>query len=341
MPSPDRSVPMPVKNWSFAGLLITYRCNARCQSCYLSCGPQRQEEMTVASAVGIWEGLVRAGPRGCRIHLSGGEPFGNWPLLLGIARAAKQAGLAPLEKVETNAFWADSRDGVADRLRALSEAGMQRLSISADPYHQQFVPLERARLAAAVAEEVLGPDRVQVRWRDWLEDGFDTGSLSPADREQVFLRFAAGRRDRMNGRAAMRLAGRLVLKPLLPLSDSPCREPLLRSRHVHVDPAGRIMPGTCAGILLGRCGGQSVADEWRRLAADHASRAIVGPLARGGPAALLEAARAAGFQPRDGYAGKCHLCWDIRRFLAGKGLHGEEIGPAWMYQDEGACGTGF
>ena len=40
--------PMPVKYWSFAGLMLTYWCNARCASCYLRCGPERGEEMTVA-----------------------------------------------------------------------------------------------------------------------------------------------------------------------------------------------------------------------------------------------------------------------------------------------------
>ena len=31
--------PMPVKHWTFAGLLLTYWCNARCASCYLCSSP--------------------------------------------------------------------------------------------------------------------------------------------------------------------------------------------------------------------------------------------------------------------------------------------------------------
>ncbi|HUS46568.1 MAG TPA: radical SAM protein, partial [Phycisphaerae bacterium] len=206
MPRANRSEPMPVRYWSSAGLLITYRCNARCASCYLCCGPERDEQMTVESAVAIWQGLIQASPHGCKVHVSGGEPFTDWPLLIEICRAARRAGLGPLVKVETNAFWAADDQIVRQYVTALDDAGMAKLCISVDPYHQQYVPLERARLAAAVAEELLGAGRVQVRWRDWLDGGFGTGSLSPADRRGVFAEYAARGRDRFNGRAAESLA---------------------------------------------------------------------------------------------------------------------------------------
>jgi len=72
-----RGDPMPVKYWSFAGLMLTYWCNASCASCYLCCGPERVEEMSVDFALRLWGELIDACPHGCRIHLSGGEPFGD------------------------------------------------------------------------------------------------------------------------------------------------------------------------------------------------------------------------------------------------------------------------
>jgi hypothetical protein len=356
---------MPVKHWSSAGLLLTYRCNAQCECCYLCCSPRRTEEMTVESALTIWEELQVASPHGCRVHLTGGEPFLNWPRLIEICRAAHKAGLGPLEKIETNAFWADSADAVRDRLRQLDEAGMQKLSISADPYHQQFVPIERVRLAAATAREVLGPARVQVRWEDWLAEGFDTSGMGAGERKKtrdcphfrppkmgavpsfsdaagipederraLFLQYASQGRDRLSGRAADSLAPLLELKPPGSFADKSCREAILRSRHVHVDPAGRVFPGTCAGLELGSCGTRTAGEIWRDLEGDFASRPVVGRLARGGPLALLEEARRAGMAPRAGYAGKCHLCWDVRRFFVGRGMHAGEIGPGWMYGQE-------
>jgi hypothetical protein len=325
---------MPVKHWSFAGLILTYWCNAACRSCYLCCGPpQRREEMSPADALSYWRSLAAASPHGCRIHLSGGEPFGDWGRLIEVCRAAAGEGLGPLDKVETNAFWATDAAVVADRMRALDACGMRKLVISADPYHQQFVPIERCRLAARVAEQVLGGARVQVRWRDWLADGQDTDALGEPRRTELFARYAAAGRDRLNGRAAQHLAANLPFRPVGEFADNPCRQSLLRSRHVHVDAAGRVIPGTCAGIVLGQAKAQSVAEVWRRLADEHAARPIVGTLAERGPVGLLDEAVGHGFLPGQGYASKCHLCWDIRRWLVAGGLHLDELQPAWMYLD--------
>jgi len=362
---------MPVKHWGFAGLMLTYWCNASCASCYLACGPREKrgqergqepfdssataderdgagpprrekvpdpfsddgtEEMSVEQALGYWAGLQAASPHGCRIHLSGGEPFGDWERLIAIARRAQREGLGPLEKVETNAYWATDEGLVRERLAALDAAGMGKLCISADPYHQQFVPIERCRLAARVAEELLGAERVQVRWRDWLAEGFDTGGLDAAARRELFAGSAACRRDRFNGRAADLLGDLGERKPMGEFADSPCAESLLRGRHVHIDGGGRVMPGTCAGIVLGRADRSSIAEIWRQLDADYAGRAVVGTLAAAGPVALLDAARAAGYRPRDSYASKCHLCWELRRSLAAAGGYEAELGPMRLYR---------
>jgi hypothetical protein len=289
--------------------------------------------MTVETALRLWRELIEASPHGCRIHLSGGEPFGDWPRLIEICRRARDEGLGPLHKVETNAFWATEAAVVRERVHALADAGMQKLVVSADPYHQQFVPIERCRLAARVAEDILGADRVQVRWRDWLAEGEDTDRLSDSARTGLFAQYAAGDRDRRCGRAAEALGGALSCKSPGDLADNSCRQGLLRSRHVHVGPEGRVFPGTCAGIVLGTLGpGHSASDIWRALDADHSERPVVGTLARCGPVGLLDEAVACGFGPRTAYASKCHLCWDIRRWLARQGLHADELGPPWMYE---------
>ena len=88
---------MPVKHWSHAGLMLTDWCNARCASCYLGCGPQRSRRMTVDDALGYWRSLAAACPHGCRVHLSGGEPFGDWESLLTLAQRAQAEGLERVE----------------------------------------------------------------------------------------------------------------------------------------------------------------------------------------------------------------------------------------------------
>lgn len=337
---------MPVKHWTFAGLLLTYWCNGRCANCYVCSSPAADGEMSVDRALAYWEGLAAASPHGCRIHIGGGEPFGRWPELIELARRAQRAGLGPLEAVETNAFWATGERVVRERLAALDSAGIGRLTISADPYHQQYVPIERVRLAARLAEEVLGPGRTRVRWRDWARDGFDTDSLSPEHRRELFGSYAGGGRDRISGRAAAELAGLLPLKPAAAFADSSCRARLLRSRHVHVDGEGIICPGTCAGLVIGRASdAESIGKIWRALhdgfadmegiaeSASPAGLELIGPLVARGPTALLDVAGKRGYSPRpEGYAEKCHLCWDVRRWFFDNGFYRNRLGPAIIYR---------
>ena len=327
---------MPVKYWSSAGLMITNWCNARCASCYLSCHPGRTGEMSVDEGVRLWGELIAASPHGCRVHVTGGEPFGRWPLLIEMLRRARREGLGPLEKVETNGYWATDEATIRDRLTALAAAGMQRLGIAADPYHQQFVPIETVRRLARLAEEQLGADRVDVRWRDWLAEGRDTDALDAAARAALFEQYASDGRDRMNGRAAERLAPLLASQPAEAFAERPCRDALLRSKHVHVGAGGWIVPGTCAGLVLGHADeNMSVGDCWGKLEADHAGRPIVGALAEHGAVGLLGVAREAGFVERPAYASKCHLCWSVRAHLFDRGLHTDEIAPADSYEHAG------
>lgn len=328
-----RDEPMPVKYWSRAGLMLTYWCNASCASCYLSCSPTRNEWMTADEAVRLWGELVSASPHGCRVHLTGGEPFGNWELLIEVCRRAKAAGLGPLDKIETNAFWATDEKLIRDRLTELDKAGMIRLCISADPYHQQFVPISNCRMAAEVAEDVLGVNRVQVRWLDWLTSGYDTAGLDTAELAKIFARYAGSNRERLNGRAVQELTDYFQHKSHNDFADKPCREALLRSKYVHVGPGGVIMPGTCAGIMLGVADNQSVEEIWQDVAKNWPRRPVLSTLSCKGPVGLLDLAEAAGFLPDgSGYASKCHLCWDIRRHMVGADTAGDELAPEWMYR---------
>ncbi len=336
--SRNRSEPMPVKYWSRAGLMLSWWCNARCPSCYLACSPAHKGWVDPDWLLRVWAGLVAASPHGCRVHLTGGEPFGNFPLLLEICRRARTAGLGPLEKIETNAFWASDDGRTAEWIGLLDRAGMEKLAISADPWHQRFVPIARARSAARIARDILGPDRVQVRWEDWLAEGTDTAGLAGTALEQLARRLGSQGRDRYNGRAAEELAGGVDLKPLSTLADRACNHALLRGKHVHISPEGLVIPGTCAGIVLGRIGPDANVGAIRQGLHDERFPAtLAGILAEKGPAGLAEHARPAGFIPRAGYASKCHLCWHVRSWLHRQGGPGcQQLGPDWWYRPQRA-----
>ena len=75
----------------------------------------------------------------------------------------------------------------------------------------------------------------------------------------------------------------------------------------------------------------SIAEVWRRLNTDHAARPTLSVLAREGPFGLLAEARQTGFTPQPTYAGKCHLCWNLRKHLASLALHADILAPDWLY----------
>ena len=62
--------------------------------------------------------------------------------MLAICRASKEIGAAP-HFIETNASWCRDDAMVRNRYEVLQDAGVRGVLISADPYHQAFVPPER------------------------------------------------------------------------------------------------------------------------------------------------------------------------------------------------------
>jgi len=319
-----------------AGLLVTDYCPARCRHCYVSAGPDGKRWMTPAAARGHFAALCRFGVTADGIHISGGEPFGrgtqsDFDRLLAIVRAARQAGLEGVGYVETGGAWAVSETRAREWLSALAEAGMRQLAISADPYHQEFIPAERVTLLYEAARDVLPSGGMRARrWR-WLQSPQDVAAVGENERKSLFRTALERYPERMTGRAAEELATLVARVPAGEVPDSGCTKALLASGHVHVDPDGWVYPGTCAGIALGRATAKRPLDEllrgWR-----VGDRPRIALLAAGGPKRLLGEAERCGFEAAPaGYAGKCHLCWSVRRQLVRSGAGGEEFAPESLY----------
>jgi MoaA/NifB/PqqE/SkfB family radical SAM enzyme len=342
----DRDEPLPAPEpaadklavWEFAGLLLTYWCNARCAFCYVYSAPERGGRMRITDALKIWSSLDQlAAKHGkkMRIHLSGGEPFGDWPHVLSLVRAARVAGLTPLEKVETNAFWASSDGITRARLEQLDALGMERLVVSTDVYHQEFIPFERVRRCVEIARQVLGRQRVRVRWWDFFKQPLDTHKLNEVERRRAYAEALRRHQDRLTGRAADRLAEFLPRHPAEHFRGGRCIREVLGSRHVHVDPYGNVFPGVCNGIILGNAFKQPPEELWECLAANWREHPVVSAVVAGGSYELMRNAKAFGYRELErGYANKCHLCHHVRQFLRQGGIWPEHIGPAECYASD-------
>ncbi|MCU0916840.1 MAG: radical SAM protein [Planctomycetes bacterium] len=337
----NRNVPRDepkFKLWRSAGLMLTYRCNAACEFCYYHCSPRQGGLMPVETCIGAWRSLQVLAGEDAKIHLTGGEPFLHWEHLVEILQEGKRQNLGPVDLVETNGFWATDEQLIADRLNTLIALGVQRLKISVDPFHQEYVDIEPARRLAETAKKILGPDRVLVRWEKYLGDlRSSLSDLRWDERDRVYVEAYRDYPFRFTGRAAGRLAQLMIEKADVDFAlnqqssiiNHSCLPGFLGAKGVHIDPYGNVFSGVCSGIILGNVGQTPLVEIWKTF--HPKSDGLVGALCEKGPWGLLEEARAVGFQELPAYTDKCHLCTHVRQFLFERHVEPAVIGPADCY----------
>ncbi len=320
-----------LKLWRSVGLLLTYKCNAACEFCYYNCSPQKGGLMPVETCIGAWQSLRALAGDQAKIHLTGGEAFLYWEHLVKLLSEAKNQDLGSVDMVETNGFWARDDHLVTDRLTALIELDVQRLKISVDPFHQEYVDIESVRRLARRAREILGPDRVLVRWEKYLDDcGLRIADCGVQEqRDGMYVQAYHDYPFRFTGRAAGHVADLLASKPAQAFAGDNCLAGFLGAKGVHIDPYGNIFSGTCSGIILGNVNEMPLEGIWKQF--HPGQNAFIQMLCGKGPLGLLEQAKPLGYQELPAYAGKCHLCTHIRQFLFEKGLMQPTVGPVECY----------
>lgn len=322
----------PMRNSRFAltpedvGIILTYRCHSRCAHCLYNCGPAWGKDDAMDSdtlrqaleAITLW-------PQHPQVHLTGGEPFLHFDLLLAGARIATELGISAY--VETSASWCTDEDQARDRFQALRQAGLQAVLISCSPFHAAHIPPARTLQAIHAARQVFGAQRVMVYLAHYLPLLQRLGLEQPIPLETYEATYGPEEAGRLlwhshglisGGRAGYAL-GHLVDKhPAAAFSGETCAGELLHAHHSHFDLYGNYISGFCGGLAVG---------DWHDLPQVlddfQAGRypVAVDVLIEQGPYGLYHMAqRDYDYQPlEEGYTGKCHLCVDIRKHLVHSG----------------------
>ena len=317
------------KLWRSVGLMLTYKCNCACEFCYYNCCPDKGGLMPVDTAISVWQSLKTLAGDRAKIHITGGEPFLYWDHLQEILDQAQRQNLGKVDLIETNGFWATSDKIVRQRLKKLDELGMNRFKVSTDPFHQQYVDAELVRRLAGIAIEILGPERVLVRWQKYLENPTDMKSLSPAELEQQSINAVNDYPCRFTGRAGGKLAGLVASKSIESLAVMNCKSDFLGAKGVHIDPLGNIFSSTCSGIIIGNVKQTPLEDIWKQF--NPQSGGLIKTLFNSGPYGLFDEAAKLGYKREKVYASKCHLCTSIRQFFFDNSIEDSIIGPAECY----------
>jgi len=266
------------------------------------------------------------------LHFTGGEPFLNVELLIKAVEIA-QALRIPSTFVETNCFWCKNDALTRERLQALKEKGLRGILISVNPYYAEYVPFERTDRCIRISLEVFGSNVMvyQLEYYRLFKRLGITGRLSIDD----YLKRTRG--ESLSHRVELFLMGRAAyqLKDFYPSYGAkrffkvPCQPTMLRNWHNHFDNYGNFMPGYCGGISMG---------SWFHLARllkeglDLENRPVLKFLVKEDLRGLFYFALERGYrETKEGYVSKCHLCLDIRKYLA-LDHDFEELKPRQFYE---------
>ena len=106
-----------------------------------------------------------------QVHITGGEPFLNYPLLIEAVGQAVRLGIPCY--VETNAGWCVREELVERRFLELRSCGLNAVLISCSPFHAESIPPERTLLGIEMAIQIFGSQNVIVYLADWLQQVAD------------------------------------------------------------------------------------------------------------------------------------------------------------------------
>jgi hypothetical protein len=318
------------------GIILSYRCKARCKHCLYACGPGWKETMSLDDVREAVE-ATKFWTHAFRIHLTGGEPFLDFDLLVQATRIVAERGV-PLF-AETDASWCTGQADAREKFAALKNAGMDSILISCSPFQSETIPLNRVATAIKAAFEVFGSRNTTVYLPHCIDQiqAFSTDKPVPLD---VYIeRYGEERAGRMfwdeygligGGRASYRLGHLTKRSGAEAFQGEHCAAEILFPHHSHFDVYGNHISWFCGGLSVG---------SWRELPEMtkdfHEGKfpSLIRVLVTVGPFGLFQRAeKEYGYvELEEGYTGKCHLCVDLRKHLLPTGGF-PELSPAQFYE---------
>ena len=315
-----------------SGIITNYNCTASCRHCMFASSPECKKEFVTAEKAEEIASLLE--DAGCdSVHIGGGEPFMNFDALCELIGALNRHCI-DVDYIETNAFWCKERDFIRQRLLRLRELGVECVMASVDPFHIEFVPLERPLLLCEMLEE-MGFDYFiwQQKFLNRLSKLDKTKTHTKEELEEVLgkdyiTETAAEYGLGMNGRA-LAIAKKIYQKKGVPsLVNADECPTLTRPHHCHIDLYGNAIPSRCTGLSVD-------ARDYLEGKFPEDKYPVYSRLVKGGTEALLEYAKSKGFVlDKDGYATKCIFCYKMREFLF-KNCPSTDLAPASFYDEIG------
>ena len=296
--------------------LLSYRCTDECDHCFVWGSTQARGTMTLDQ---IRDVLHQARDLGTveMVYFEGGEPFLFYPILLQGLREAAALGLQ--RGIVTNAYWATSVEDAKHWLRPIADIGLDDLTLSSDLFHGEAMMTQAAKNGLEAARQLGLPEGTIV-----IEAPEGCSAYTPSRPEggrEGKGEPISGGPVRFRGRAVAKLADGVARRPWTEFTECP-DEDFADPGRLHVDSDGHLH--VCQGLVMGNLWRQPL----KEIVAGYApnDHPIIGPLAEGGPVALV---KRYDLDHEASYIDACHLCYLSRSALRDR--FPEYLAPATVY----------
>jgi hypothetical protein len=272
---------------------------------------------------------------GCHsIHVGGGEPFLNLNGLRMVLETARSLNVH-IEYVETNSSWYRDEDSACNILSSLQDKGLSTLLISLSPFHNEHIPFYKVKGVIEACKAV------QMNVFPWILEFFaeidafdDRGTHTMSEYQD---NYGHDYLRRLPSRYWIHFGGRALKTFASVLGTTSCQEILSSNKggctelqdvnHFHFDLFGNYIPGLCSGIAIHRddMGYDILSGKYP----------LIHTLFHTGITGLFDLILSKyGFEPSDAYMSKCHLCFDLRRYLVcDRKIPHEELQPQAFYEN--------
>ena len=315
------------------GIMTNYKCSVHCAHCRHNASPLRNGGFI--SVEMLDEILQKLKEFGCKsVHLEGGEPF-LYPNEL--IRAVKQINQSSiyLEHIVTNGSWYQNQKNTREILKELKQNGLRRLLLKVSPFQNENIPLNKVNKVAHVAEE-LGIN-VMI-WDNEIYPEVASFDISKTHSLHKYLKkFGPDYMKKLAECFNVTFAGRTftayekylnkyTVTDLL-LSNKGCLSSFQTQHHFHVDLFGNFIFSHTNGLAI------NIKDLGKPI--DPRKYPYLSILINGGINSLYKlATNKYGFKAKTEYISKCHLCYEVRKFLVTeKGIVSPYLQPVEFYNE--------
>ena len=173
-----------LKNLEKIEFVVTYACTGRCKHCsegdHKSCGVH----MDPAVAADAVKKIAEAYPIKT-VMTFGGEPLLYPETVYAVMKTASELNI-PKRQIITNGYFSKDAARIREVARRLAESGVNDLRLSADAFHQEYIPLEPVKIFAEEAKAAGIPIRIQPAWLVSRDDGNEYNIIT----KQIISEFA-------------------------------------------------------------------------------------------------------------------------------------------------------